>query len=290
MQDEDNWLLRESRPGYERVTATRNGIIQVGWIHNTVDQPIHNHYPMHRSLYFMLGYNVSGSSTIHYRDGVTVTIPPNSFSVTNPYRQMDDHFIEAGEHESYMIIIPPLFFDTVLAAGLLKPDALVLPAPKGFDWKPRLSMLADELMACKSHMLPAFVGRLYSEMCEVLAKARMGGASERADTLQQIADLLLQSQGARLSLRNIAERFGMTLRTMERQFQEFFGVTPKQFRIARRMETAVRILRDSKESKLSDIAAYLGYCNPFVFSRQFKETFGVSPTEYREQKGWNRRD
>lgn len=289
MHDEDNWFERETRPGFEQVTATRNGIIQVGWIHNTVDQTIHLHYDKGQKFYFMLGFVVSGTATIHYYDGATVTIPPNSLSVTNPYRQRSDHFISPGEHESYMIIIPPLFYDTVVASGLLKPDALVLPAPKDFNWKPRLSMLAEELMNCKSHMLPAFVGRLYSEICEVLAKARNGASPERSDTLQQIADLLSQSQGSRLSLGHIADRFGMTLRTMERQFLDAFGVTPKEFRIARRMETAVRILRDSKESKLSDIAANLGYSNPFSFSRQFKDTFGVSPSEYRTLKGWGNR-
>jgi AraC-like DNA-binding protein len=41
-------------------------------------------------------------------------------------------------------------------------------------------------------------------------------------------------------------------------------------------------LMNDKGMTLQQIAAAVGYNDPFHFSRSFKQTFGMNPTEYRE--------
>lgn len=282
--DADNWVVKEVRKDYDKLEATRNGLIQVGWIRNVVEEPLEVQYKKSFRVQFMLAHIVSGSDTIFFGDGSTLDVVPNSLHLSNPYKKMQKVDISPGQHESYHVIIPPQFYDTLLSFGLVQPGVFLLPAPKNFDWKARLAILADELMACKAHKLPSFVGKLYGEICDVLTLSRGGGDADRADTMRSIADLLSQNHESRLPLPDIASRFGMTMRTLERRFTEFFGVSPKRYRIARRMEMAERLLRDVGNSNISEIAGLLGYSSPFAFSQQFKDHFGVSPSKYRCRK------
>ena len=284
MDDADNYVIKKVREDYDKLEATRNGLIQVGWIRNVVEEPLDFMYKRNFKVQFMLSHVVSGFNTIFFGDGSILEVVPNTLQLSNPYKRMTKVHISTGQHESYHIIIPPQFYDILLSFGLVQPGVFLLPAPNDFNWKARLSMLADELMACKSHKLPSFVGKLYGEICDVLTLSRGGGDVKCADVMRSVADLLSQDHESRLPLPDIARRFGMTSRTLERHFTEFFGVSPKRYRIARRMEMAERLLRDAGNSNVSEIAGLLGYCSPFAFSQQFKDHFGVSPSEYRCRK------
>lgn len=64
-----------------------------------------------------------------------------------------------------------------------------------------------------------------------------------------------------------------------RAFRERIGMTPQKYRELKRMEYAIRRLDLGMTVK--EVAAELGYSDPFFFSRQFKRHIGASPSEYR---------
>ena len=66
------------------------------------------------------------------------------------------------------------------------------------------------------------------------------------------------------------------------QFREQFGTTISDYVIQKRMSIAQRLLFDLS-LRVGDIAAQVGYSDIFQFSKQFKKSFGVSPSEYRLQ-------
>ena len=63
-------------------------------------------------------------------------------------------------------------------------------------------------------------------------------------------------------------------------FREATGSSPRDYLHLLRLHRACQLLRGSTLS-LKEIAAQLGYEDPFYFSRQFKSLQGVSPSEYR---------
>ena len=66
------------------------------------------------------------------------------------------------------------------------------------------------------------------------------------------------------------------------QFREYFGMTTTNYVIRKRMSMAQRLLYDIN-LRPGEIAREVGYPDIYQFSKQFKKTFGVSPTRYRQQ-------
>lgn len=82
----------------------------------------------------------------------------------------------------------------------------------------------------------------------------------------------------------LASEEGLSLRTMQRLFQEYVGVAPKWvIRRYRLQEAAWRISLGSHHS-LSDLAAALGYFDQAHLAREFTQMFGCSPSEYQRSQ------
>jgi transcriptional regulator GlxA family with amidase domain len=67
-------------------------------------------------------------------------------------------------------------------------------------------------------------------------------------------------------------------------FKRQMGTAPIDFFIRLRMNHA-RELLDSTRSSIKEIAAEMGYDDPFYFSRVFKSVHQVAPAEYRRRNG-----
>ena len=70
---------------------------------------------------------------------------------------------------------------------------------------------------------------------------------------------------------------------MRRLFREELGMSPIEFKNAKRMEAAYELLKYS-HTTIGEISNSLGFDNGYSFSTFFKKLAGVSPREYREEK------
>lgn len=77
-----------------------------------------------------------------------------------------------------------------------------------------------------------------------------------------------------------AELAGMSPSHFIRCFKADYRVTPNVYLTQLKMEKARLLLRET-DLKVQEIAARLGYEDPFYFSNAFKKVVGVSPTGYR---------
>ena len=68
-----------------------------------------------------------------------------------------------------------------------------------------------------------------------------------------------------------------------REFKKAFDVSPSQYIRKIRMDYAKELLM-LKQYSVSDIANMCGYSDVYQFSKQFKNTVGVSPNNYRNQR------
>ncbi len=65
------------------------------------------------------------------------------------------------------------------------------------------------------------------------------------------------------------------------QFRKHFESTISEYVIRKRMAAAQRMLFEI-DVRPGEIAEAIGYSDIYQFSKQFKKTFGVSPTAYRK--------
>lgn len=78
----------------------------------------------------------------------------------------------------------------------------------------------------------------------------------------------------------LARRIGVSISQLERDFRQVFGLTPQQFHQKLRMEHAMRLMKSNKS--IADIAHACGFVDHAAFSRRFKASVGLTPTQYRE--------
>lgn len=83
-----------------------------------------------------------------------------------------------------------------------------------------------------------------------------------------------------ISIENIAKICGLNRSYFGKVFKEATGKTPQQFLLTYRMIKATELLKLTKLS-IGDISNAVGYANQLHFSRAFKNEYGVSPREWR---------
>ncbi|MBK9421390.1 MAG: AraC family transcriptional regulator [Flavobacteriales bacterium] len=79
----------------------------------------------------------------------------------------------------------------------------------------------------------------------------------------------------------IAQKVGLSERTLERRFKRTVGLTPRLFARIRRFQRTLHLLRSGEYTKLSDIAYASDYADQSHYIRSFKEFTGISPLEFR---------
>jgi AraC-like DNA-binding protein len=82
-----------------------------------------------------------------------------------------------------------------------------------------------------------------------------------------------------VQLADLARIADLSVSQVERYFHKIFHLTPRQMIIQTRLSAASSLLRG--EMNVTDIAAACGYHDHSAFTRQFKATIGLTPTEYR---------
>ncbi len=79
----------------------------------------------------------------------------------------------------------------------------------------------------------------------------------------------------------IAERFGVSRRSLEMRFRTQMHSSIREHLIRIRLKEATRLLKYSEEP-VETIAALTGFCNAPHFSRSFKKQMGLAPSQYRK--------
>jgi AraC-like DNA-binding protein len=70
--------------------------------------------------------------------------------------------------------------------------------------------------------------------------------------------------------------------SLQREFSEHFGISPKQYIIKLRMNLALRLLVEAR-LPVREIALSCGFLDEKYFSRAFKKQYGCSPSEMRKR-------
>lgn len=121
------------------------------------------------------------------------------------------------------------------------------------------------------------------EVCGVAAIARNLGSSDRghpdAARLAPVIEHMKTNLAAPLDVADLARRAAISVSQLERDFINLFGVSPRGFLTKVRFEAAFALLQNG--DAIADIAHACGYTDQSAFTRRFRATVGMSPTQYR---------
>lgn len=119
------------------------------------------------------------------------------------------------------------------------------------------------------------------QVAEQLAGARPVPGCSRL--IREIIATMQERLHENLTLKNIAQQFAFSPNYLGHLFKEETGQGFSEMLTELRMERARELLKDPKV-KIYEVAGQVGYRYIPYFSRQFKETFGMTPMEFRKRE------
>ena len=81
------------------------------------------------------------------------------------------------------------------------------------------------------------------------------------------------------NIENVASRYGITSRYLQKIFLQYTGLTPKLYSKISRFQNSLRLVTKKSES-LTSIAYCCGYADQSHFIREFKSFTGLTPSGY----------
>jgi AraC family transcriptional regulator len=157
---------------------------------------------------------------------------------------------------------------------------------------PRLSAM---VAAVHAEMVAGFPsGRLFLDSVEqAMAVTLVNGHAVRhrpvqtyrgglgSARLRRIKEFVHARMEDDLSLDEMAQSVGLSTAHFARMFRKATGATPHQFVLRQRLERAKAMLR-APDARVLDVAVACGFKTQQHFAQVFRDVWGVSPTEYRQ--------
>ena len=246
-----------------------------------------------------IAWTASGEAETQERENngpwVTSHLKKNSLFVTAAGAPYDFRWktLTAEPFEVVLILISlPLFNEALKDVFSENAKYARLRDVSGFEDPqliPLLQQLRDEVTRPAASRL--FVRSIAQAIAIHLARNYTAlTESARGDTsslpgfkLRRITDWMAEHMAEEFNLARLAEQAGMSEFHFNRLFKRAAGIPPLQFQIRLRMDTARRLLRETKKSVIT-IANDVGYSNPSHFAQLFRKETGQSPTDYRRQQ------
>lgn len=143
------------------------------------------------------------------------------------------------------------------------------------------SYLRDFSLLKSSLLLPQGQARAMSILYDLFHRLSRESASFTGALTPALRYLEEAPEDPALSNTFLAEKCGISEVYFRQLFRERFGISPRQYILALRMQKARQLLTESR-LPVHIVGEQCGFTNPYHFSRAFRNAAGLTPTEYRK--------
>ena len=246
-----------------------------------------------------IAYCRAGRYECEYKRGFLTYLGEGDFAVSVISSQREAPLFPTGFYDGIAIIIDTEITGSIFSGGM---EGIAV------DWTALIQAFCTDRCCAVRKAPPKLLG-VFNELCDrenqknigylrlkllelffclsnLLPQENIGiSAYFSGELIQKVKDLkgyLMGHLDAKISLRDLAEQYHLSLTTMKDCFRAVYGKPIHAFQREYKMQTATRLLVTTRLS-VSEIAGRLGYENPNKFSTAFKDIIGASPSEYRRK-------
>ncbi|MNR19529.1 DNA-binding transcriptional activator FeaR [compost metagenome] len=124
-------------------------------------------------------------------------------------------------------------------------------------------------------------------MVESMIRSKLPAQDEQVTLVNQIVDFVY-GQPEITKVDALCEHFQMNIRTLQRLFDQYVGVSPKWVIKIARIQSAAETTDGTDTHNWSKLSMDLGYHDQSHFIKDFKSVLGQTPEEYALRKQMNR--
>ena len=237
------------------------------------------------------------------------------YSTKGSVAHVDDLPIAVSYEESYPADLEKEIFEKLSEGDV---DGCLLKSGKFFDWMN--GKYSDDFMSIKLKSLEFVLraerdmyrsgGHLYEfesrkdylsdiigmdspdecrtwfidKMRNAAANMTTGSSDHTHHLVKQALEYIENNVAKDISLNEISEKLNISSYYFSKLFKEETNEGFVEYLTKRRVERAKEMLKDPKKS-IKEVGSDCGYSDPNYFSRIFKKSTGMTPTEYKERAG-----
>lgn len=109
----------------------------------------------------------------------------------------------------------------------------------------------------------------------------------QGEKVRAIQSFLTENLARNISQEELSRRFDFPLTSMKKCFQSVCGTSIGGWVTTCRMNRAAEMLRGEREKSIADVGCSVGYDSASKFASAFKRVMGMTPSEYRMERGAN---
>lgn len=231
-----------------------------------------------KALAFYVGRSVPIKATAH-----TVTAQP--FHVSQAELSKATAVAAQNADELQMQIAVHTFFQN--CAALCMPPQRVREACHLLLERPGENMIPQEtLEQTFKEIEKAPTAEALEQLLCLILQERMGlskiALSKFKKEVQAVIIYVNAHYMDKLTLDGIADYVGLNREYLSRLFSKETGTGLFQYINEVRMKRAGEMIRSNKQVYIKEVAAAVGFDDPYFFSRKFKDFYGKTPSEYAE--------
>jgi len=121
------------------------------------------------------------------------------------------------------------------------------------------------------------------ERMAAVAESFLRERQPERDTLAELATRIVEAASTNRDLAkasDLADLFGMSVRSLQRLFSQYIGISPKWVIRRFRLHEAAERMEKGNKADWTQLAAHLGYFDQAHFIRDFKAVAGKTPFEH----------
>ncbi|XPF94739.1 AraC family transcriptional regulator [Colwellia sp. RE-S-Sl-9] len=227
--------------------------------------------------YNRLYYVESGEAVLQFKD-IEILMQPGYLYLIPAY-QLISHYSK-GDFTFYWT-----HFQASLDANL---DLfMIYGKPQGINCKtlPHISQNFDALIQSMNNVHPT-VGltrmlhllRLLEPFIEKFSKSPNLPTNFKHQALIPALDMIQANLTKPLEIQTLAEISNLSPEHFSRKFKSAFNISPKRYILSKRIELAKQLLLE--KFSVGEVSEQCGFCDLYHFSRTFKQSTGMSPTQF----------
>lgn len=260
----------------------------------------HLSYFLNNSSPFSVKYTFAGQEYYNV-DNITVSATPENFVIIPPGKHYSSLIDSKEEVESLMLFLSESFTHDLfnpsifLKEGYCSDLADFLDQKKVIPLNPELKKLviqfksllesdsySDELTLLMSDIVLQTFNEFNNIWKQTLSydAVKSSTKAEVCKRLYRVKDYIYCNYKEELDIDNFAKISFLNRYYLIREFKSFFGITPYQMLLNRRLEIAKEKIKHSGDP-ISDIVTEVGYNNIPNFYHGFRKQYGIRPSEMR---------
>lgn len=172
----------------------------------------------------------------------------------------------------------------ILRSYNLTDDKKVFYCGSGLEYQNLFRNMIYELQMCKENyaeMLEMYLRQIFIMLQRYFISASRTDNARVVEEIDKATAYFNEHYSEDISIDEYAENNHFSVSWFIRNFKQCTGSTPMQYILSKRIYNA-EILLQNPSYNVTEISRIVGYDNPLYFSRIFKKTKGLSPSEYRK--------